>query len=77
MVFDFNSEIFYTEYIGVKKLTRGIETSKYLQEEKSTEIFKVAASEMEIGQTQQFLLGVVGQSICTWMVSRIYWKVGP
>ena len=34
-----------TEYIGLVKLTRGTETSKYPEEKKSTEIPSVAASE--------------------------------
>jgi hypothetical protein len=34
-----------TEYIGLEKLTRGTETSKYPEEKKSTEIPLVAASE--------------------------------
>jgi hypothetical protein len=34
-----------TEYIGLGRRTRGTETSKYLQEKKSTEIPSVAASE--------------------------------
>ena len=34
------------EYIGYVGRTQGTETSKYLQEEKSREIPKVAASEM-------------------------------
>jgi len=45
VVFDFFSEIFYTEYIGVKKQTRGIETSKYPEERTSIETPLVAASE--------------------------------
>ena len=45
VVFDFLSEIFYTEYIGVKKRTRGIETSKYPEERTSIETPLVAASE--------------------------------
>ena len=45
VVFDFLSEIFYTEYIGVKKQTRGIETSKYPEERTSIETPLVAASE--------------------------------
>ena len=36
-----------TEYIGAEKQTQGTETSKYLQEKKSTEISRVAASERE------------------------------
>ncbi len=35
----------HTEYIGVVKRTQGTETSKYLEEKKSTEIPLVAASE--------------------------------
>ena len=34
-----------TEYIGTRKRTRGTETSKYPEEEKSIEIPLVAASE--------------------------------
>ena len=45
VVFDFLSEVFYTEYIGVKKQTRGIETSKYPEERTSIETPLVAASE--------------------------------
>ena len=37
--------IICTEYIGCEKRTKGTETSQYLQEEKSTEIPQVAASE--------------------------------
>jgi hypothetical protein len=37
----------YPEYIGVEKRTQGTETSKYLEEKKSTEISLVAASERE------------------------------
>ena len=36
-----------TEYIGTKKRTQGTETSKYLEEKKSTEISRVVASERE------------------------------
>ena len=41
----FQSEVFHTEFIGVEKRTRGIETSKYPQERTSTETPLVAASE--------------------------------
>ena len=37
----------WSEYIGPEKRTQGTETSKYLEEKKSTEIFRVAASERE------------------------------
>ena len=39
-----------TEYIGLGRRTRGTETSKYLQEKKSTEIPLVAASERGTAQ---------------------------
>ena len=38
--------------------TKGSETSQYLQEEKSNEIPKVAASEMGLGQTRCLHLGL-------------------
>ena len=37
--------------VAMTELTEGTETSKYLEEEKSTEIPLVAASERGIGQT--------------------------
>ena len=48
------------EYIGGEKQTRGTETSKYPEEEKSTEIPSVAASEGGTAQTdgKQFLSGL-------------------
>ena len=46
------------------KLTRGTETSKYPEEKKTKVISVVAASEMEIAQTDEiYLVGVVGQQI--------------
>ena len=39
------NEVFHTEYIGVEKQTRGIETSKYPEERTSTETPLVVASE--------------------------------
>gem|GEM_PF-1282220 len=44
-VYHFNREVYYTEYIGVNKQTRGIETSKYPEERTSIETPLVAASE--------------------------------
>jgi hypothetical protein len=41
----------YGEYIAVSEQTRGSETSQYPQEEKSTEIPSVAASERGRAQT--------------------------
>ena len=40
-----------TEYIGAEKPTRGTETSKYPEEEKTTVIPQVAASERGTAQT--------------------------
>jgi hypothetical protein len=54
------------EYIGRGEPTRGIETSKYPQEQKSTEIPLVVASERGIAQTERMqayrrcVFGVVG-----------------
>ena len=42
----------YGEYIAVRGETRRTETSKQAEEKKSKEISKVAASEMERGQTE-------------------------
>ena len=41
-------QVSIAEYIGYERRTQGTETSKYLQEEKSREILRVAASEMGI-----------------------------
>ncbi len=46
----FDIEVFYTEYIGVKKRTRGTETSQYPEERTSIETLLVAASERGLGQ---------------------------
>ena len=43
---------FLIEYIDQVKRTQGTETSKYLKEDKSTEIPKVVASEIGLAQTQ-------------------------
>ena len=49
------------EFIVLQELTQGSETSQYLEEEKSNETPKVAASEMGLGQTSKIrLIGVVG-----------------
>ena len=56
-----------TEFIGLEKRTQGSETSQYLQEEKSTEIPLVAASEEGRAQTVRIRpCGVVGpvEAIC-------------
>ena len=43
-------KVSYPEYIGVKKRTRGTETSKYPEERTSTETPLVVASERGLGQ---------------------------
>ena len=53
------------EFIGLRRRTGGIETSKYPQEEKSNEILLVVASERGIAQTIRLTSdGVVGPA--TW-----------
>ena len=46
------NEYFRPEYIGLKKQTRGTETSQYLEERTSTETPLVVASERGSGQWQ-------------------------
>ena len=47
-----NGETHYIEdIVSARRQTQGTETSKYLEEEKTIVISKVAASEMEIAQT--------------------------
>ena len=48
------------ECIGRIELTQGTETSKYLQERKSTETPLVAASESGYSPNQSFGIGVAG-----------------
>lgn len=47
-------QVSLAEYIGLEKRTRGSETSQYLEEKKSTEIPKVAASEIGLARYQTF-----------------------
>ena len=51
-----NAYVSYTESIGIEKETRGTETSKYPEEEKSNEMPTVAASEAGRGQTEELRL---------------------
>ena len=53
-----NARVSLSEHIAQEKGTQGTETSKYLQEEKETSIFLVAASERERGQTDSLLSGL-------------------
>ena len=60
------------EHIGGGGATRGTETSKYPEEEKSNEIPPVAASERGRGQTAERTApaGLKGLHICPWMHER-------
>ena len=49
---DHRNRYFRTEYIGLKKRTRGTETSQYLEERTSTETPLVVASERGPGLAQ-------------------------
>ena len=61
----------YTESIGVWSETQGTEPSKYLEEKKSTEIPKVAASEMGRSPNQYLYgTGVVGHTISILEIRR-------
>ena len=53
-----NAYVSYTESIGIEKVTRGTETSKYPEEEKETSIPLVAASERGRGQTEDLSSGL-------------------
>jgi hypothetical protein len=66
------------EYIGGRRLTRGTETSKYPEEEKSTEIPPVAASERGPAQTdgKQFLSGLWDLDVGPGDVAERHGKVG-
>ena len=46
-----NAQVPYGKYIAIEEVTRGTETSKYLEEEKEKSISWVAASETERAQT--------------------------
>ena len=46
-----NARVSWPEYIGPVKATEGSEPSQYLEEEKSTEMPRVAASEIGTAQT--------------------------
>ena len=58
-----NVGISATESIGCKRLTRGTETSKYLEEKKTTVIPRVVASETGRAQTQVLASGGCGTAM--------------
>ena len=57
--------------------TRGTETSKYPEEEKSNEILRVVASESERGQTEGRNIFGVRTAYGMQMVSRSAWDGAP
>ena len=59
-----NGVVLYAESIGVQRYTRGTETSKYPEEEKTIVIPSVAASERGVAQTAR-LRPVRGCGACT------------
>ena len=67
-----------SEYIGCVEGTRGSETSQYPQEEKTTVIPSVAASERGTGQTNEvYFVGVEDiQHGCN-IVNEESWKAPP
>ena len=67
------------EYIGLKRLTGGSETSQYPEERKSNETLLVAASERGIAQTVVFRhSGVVGlPSSDSELDRRTGWEAWP
>src|SRR5690606_30129642 len=65
------------EYIGRWRRTEGTETSKYLQEKKSTETPLVVASECGLAQTCRFPTGVVGAQCGIVRTSRTAWEGRP
>ena len=59
-----NGIVLYAESIGVQRYTRGTETSKYPEEQKTTVIPSVAASERGLAQTAHACMdGVAGRLI--------------
>ena len=59
--------------------TQGTETSKYLEEKKSIEIPKVAASEMGLAQTWvgRLTWGLWGYIKVSGSITERYWNVRP
>ena len=55
------------EYIGLRRRTRGTETSQYPEEKKSTEIPSVVVSERGVAQTGHV----------SWIAREAGWKAPP
>ena len=71
-----NAYVSYTESIGIEKVTRGTETSKYPEEEKETSIPSVAASERGRAQTIVYY-GVVDHSQRKALIVEELWNELP
>ena len=67
----------YYEQNSNRRGTRGTETSKYPEEEKSNEIPRVVASESGRGQTDGSNIVGVRTAQRTEEVSRTGWEAGP
>lgn len=68
--------------VSLRQVTRGIETSKYPQEEKAIAIPSVAASEMGTGQTEsahesEWRCGVWTAVITRPLLAEVHWNVAP
>ena len=63
--------------VALLERTRGTETSKYPEEEKSNEILLVAASERGIGQTSMLACWGCRTHIWTMMIRRSVWESTP
>jgi hypothetical protein len=87
-----NAVLLHAEFIGVREVTGRTETSKYPEEQKSTETPQVVASERGLAQTQQVkadtrcLLGVVGlvsrlcltwRQLQSWVLAEVEWNLAP
>ena len=66
-----------TESIGHEEGTRGTETSKYPEEEKSIEMSSVAASERDRGQTREHALWGCGLTNVREILAEERWKAQP
>jgi hypothetical protein len=76
----FNTQLLLSEYIGHERHTKGTETSKYLEEEKTIVIPSVAASERGTAQTRELALWGCGTSHMELQRSRLneeVWKGPP
>ena len=71
-----NAYVSYTESIGIEKVTRGTETSKYPEEKKTIVIPKVVASEIGGAQTVVYY-GVVDHSSRKALIAEELWNELP